>query len=219
MTPDKATPAVIYCRVSTEKQAETMDALLSQEAECRRVCDFRRWDVLEVIQEVQSGAKDVRDGWDRACSLAKEHRGVIVVQDTSRMSRSSSIDRLHNIYRQAASDGYAIYALDFPEVDLTEPTGELMLTMLAAVNRFQRRMTGKKTSASLRAKVARGEPVGRPRSMPAETIKRLRDLRASGLSYERTADALNSEKIPGAHGGRWHKRSVYLACRRYEVTS
>lgn len=215
MTPDQATPAIIYCRVSTEKQAETLNALLSQEAECRRVCDFRRWTVIEVIQEVQSGAKDVREGWERACELAKEHHGVIVVQDTSRMSRSASIDRLHDIYRQALNDSYAIYALDFPEVDLTEPTGEFMLTMLAAVNRFQRRMTGKKTSASLRAKVARGEPVGRPRAMPETTIARLKELRASGLSYERLAVALNDEGIPGAHGGKWHKRNTFLACKRY----
>lgn len=215
MTPAHDTPAVIYARVSTHKQAETPDALLAQEAECRRVCEFRGWRVLEVVREVQSGARDVRDGWERACTIAAEHGGVVVVQDTSRMSRSSSIDRIHSIYRQAHKDGYAIYALDFPEVDLTEPTGELMLTLLAAVNRFQRRMTAKKTSASLRAKVARGEPVGRPRVYDTTVIARLRELSAQGLSYKQVADKLNDLGHRTAHGNAWSKQRVYDTLKRY----
>lgn len=217
MTPAESTPAVIYCRVSTHKQAETMDALLAQEAECRRVCDYRRWHVLEVVQEVQSGAQDIREGWERATALAKEHQGVVVVQDTSRMSRSSSIDRLHNIYGEALRDGYAIYALDFPEVDLTEPTGELMLTMLAAVNRFQRRMTAKKTSASLRAKVARGERVGRPLKMPQETLDIIRGMRDEGSSLQSIADALNAQGLEAAAGGRWFKQTVHKTVQRYKL--
>jgi DNA invertase Pin-like site-specific DNA recombinase len=219
MTPAEQTPAVIYCRVSTHKQAEKMDALLAQEAECRRVCDYRGWVVVEVVQEVQSGAQDIREGWSHACHVAREHGGVVVVQDTSRMSRSSSIDRLHAIYREALADGYAIYSLDFPEVDLTEPTGELMLSLLAAVNRFQRRMTGKKTSASLRAKVARGEAVGRPRVMPAETVDRIRSLHSRGTSYQRIAETLNAEGVPNASGGAWAKQSVYKTVKRYGVAS
>ena len=215
MTPAEATPAVIYCRVSTHKQAETPDALLSQEAECRRVCDFRGWQVLEVVTEVQSGARDVRDGWQRAVDLAREHHGVIVVQDTSRMSRSASIDKLEGVYRQAAQDGYAIYALDFPEVDLTEPTGELMLALLAAVNRFQRRMTAKKTSASLRAKIARGEPVGRPRVYDEAMIARLRELRGKGYSYDTIARSLNADGHTTVNGSAWSKQRVYDTLRRY----
>lgn len=215
MTPAHDTPAVIYTRVSTHKQAETPDALLAQEAECRRVCEFRGWRVLEVIREVQSGARDVRDGWERACSIAAEHGGVVVVQDTSRMSRSSSIDRIHAVYAQAQRDGYAIYALDFPEVDLTEPTGELMLTLLAAVNRFQRRMTAKKTSASLRAKVARGEPVGAPRLYDTTVIERLRDLRAQGLSYIEVAEKLNELGERTVQGSVWSKQRVYDTLKRY----
>jgi hypothetical protein len=33
-------------------------------------------------------------------------------------------------------------------------------------------------------------------------------LRASGLSLAATAEALNTEGVPTAHGGRWHASTV-----------
>lgn len=217
MTPATDTPAVVYCRVSTAKQGEKLTGLQAQEAECRRVCELRGWQVLEVIHEVQSGADDVRDGWNRACELAKTARGVVVVQDTSRISRSSSLDRIHDIYRVALEDGYAIYALDLPEIDLTEPMGEFLLGILAVVNRFQRKQTGKKTSATLRAKVARGERVGRPRVLDPKAVEMMRSLRARGVSLSRIADELNAAGHRNSAGGPWLKRHVAKACDRYEI--
>jgi DNA invertase Pin-like site-specific DNA recombinase len=214
MTPATNTPAVLYLRVSSDKQGESGLGLEGQEAACRRECDRRGWVVQDVITEVQSGKIERRPGLDRALGLTKGVKGVMVAAEASRLTRGSTTHLLA-LYERAAKDGYAIYALDLPEIDITSPSGELMLTLLAAINRFERRMIAQRTSRALRAKIARGEPVGRPRSIPEETIRRIRVLRRAGLSYQGIADALNEEGVRTLAGGQWVKQYVGQAVKRY----
>jgi DNA invertase Pin-like site-specific DNA recombinase len=214
MTPAAQTPAILYLRVSSDKQGESGLGLEGQEAACRRECDRRGWVVQDVITEVQSGKIERRPGLDRALGLTKGVKGVMVAAEASRLTRGSTTHLLA-LYERAAKDGYAIYALDLPEIDITSPSGELMLTLLAAINRFERRMIAQRTSRALRAKIARGEPVGRPRSMPAAITERIRLLRAEGLSYQGIADRLNEEGVRTLAGGQWVKQYVGQAVKRY----
>jgi DNA invertase Pin-like site-specific DNA recombinase len=214
MTPAAQTPAILYLRVSSDKQGESGLGLEGQEAACRRECDRRGWVVQDVITEVQSGKIERRPGLDRALGLTKGVQGVMVAAEASRLTRGSTTHLLA-LYERAAKDGYAIYALDLPEIDITSPSGELMLTLLAAINRFERRMIAQRTSRALRAKIARGEPVGRPRSMPAAITERIRLLRAEGLSYQGIADRLNEEGVRTLAGGQWVKQYVGQAVKRY----
>jgi DNA invertase Pin-like site-specific DNA recombinase len=214
VTPAAQTPAILYLRVSSDKQGESGLGLEGQEAACRRECDRRGWVVQDVITEVQSGKIERRPGLDRALGLTKGVQGVMVAAEASRLTRGSTTHLLA-LYERAAKDGYAIYALDLPEIDITSPSGELMLTLLAAINRFERRMIAQRTSRALRAKIARGEPVGRPRSMPAAITERIRLLRAEGLSYQGIADRLNEEGVRTLAGGQWVKQYVGQAVKRY----
>jgi DNA invertase Pin-like site-specific DNA recombinase len=214
MTPAAQPPAILYLRVSSDKQGESGLGLEGQEAACRRECDRRGWVVQDVITEVQSGKIERRPGLDRALGLTKGVQGVMVAAEASRLTRGSTTHLLA-LYERAAKDGYAIYALDLPEIDITSPSGELMLTLLAAINRFERRMIAQRTSRALRAKIARGEPVGRPRSMPAAITERIRVLRAEGLSYQGIADRLNDEGVTTLAGGQWVKQYVGQAVKRY----
>jgi DNA invertase Pin-like site-specific DNA recombinase len=214
VTPAAQTPAILYLRVSSDKQGESGLGLEGQEAACRRECDRRGWVVQDVITEVQSGKIERRPGLDRALGLTKGVQGVMVAAEASRLTRGSTTHLLA-LYERAAKDGYAIYALDLPEIDITSPSGELMLTLLAAINRFERRMIAQRTSRALRAKIARGEPVGRPRSIPDETIRRIRVLRRAGLSYQGIADQLNEEGVRTLAGGQWVKQYVHVTVKRY----
>lgn len=212
MTPE-GTSAVIYCRVSTREQGDSGHGLDSQEDRCRAEAERRGWIVQEVIRESISGDKAARPQFRRACETARAASGVLVVAEGSRLTRTRG--GVLPLYEQAAKEGWAIYALDVPEIDALSPMGEAVLTIISAVNRLERRLTGQRTSAALRAKVARGERVGRPRTMPAPTIDLLREYRSQGLSLQKIADTLNGHGVPGAHGGRWAKRSVHLALQRY----
>ena len=215
MTPASNTPAIIYCRVSTREQGESGLGLEAQDAACRAECDRRGWVVREVVTEVQSGAKDVRVEFDRARRAAREIGAVVVSAEASRFSRGSTTHVL-SLYEQAAREGYVLFALDLPEIDITSPTGELMLTLLAAINRFERRMIAQRTSRAMRAKIARGEPVGRPRKLPVGTLDRIRGLRAEGLSYSMIADRLNADGVRKlVSDAPWVSQDIYATLKRY----
>jgi DNA invertase Pin-like site-specific DNA recombinase len=219
VTPASNTPAVLYLRVSSQAQGESGLGLEAQEAACRRECVRRGWDVTEVVTEVQSAKTDTRPLFTRACGLTRELGGVLVTAEASRLSRGKTAHIL-GLYEQAAKDGYAIYALDLPEIDITSPSGELMLTLLAAINRFERRIIGQRTSRALKAKQARGEPVGRPRAVPDATVNRVRALRAEGRSYQGVADVLNLEGVPKFSGASpWVREDVFKLVKRYGEAS
>jgi DNA invertase Pin-like site-specific DNA recombinase len=226
MTPAASTPAVLYLRVSSDKQGESGLGLEGQEAACRRECDRRGWVVQDVITEVQSGAKDVRSGFERAKQLAKESKGVIVAAESSRFSRGTVASVLA-MYEQAAKGGYALYALDTPEFDFTSPWGEAMISFFAVINRLSRRETGERVSRALQAKIARGEPVGRPDAISrrdkdpegaermVKIVRLLRELRRQGLSYQGIADRLNEQGVTTFSGGTWAKQYVGQTLKRY----
>jgi DNA invertase Pin-like site-specific DNA recombinase len=216
MTPAASTPAIIYCRVSSDKQGASGLGIEGQEARCREVCTTRGWEIVEVVHETISGDKARRPLFQEACAKAKASGAVIVAAEASRLTRQRG--GVLPLYEQAAKEGWAIYALDMPEIDPLSPMGEAVITIIGAINRLERRLTGQRTSASLRAKVARGEPVGRPRVMPAEIIEQITTLRGAGLSYSKVAEALNERGVRGPDGGTWVKQSVHQTCKRFNLT-
>lgn len=213
MTPASNTPAVVYCRVSTDKQRASGLGLEAQEARCRAECVRRGWVIDRVVVETISGDKALRPRFREACGRARELGGVLVAAEASRLTRRSG--GVLPLYEQAARQGWAVFALDMPEIDPLSPMGEAVIVIIGAINRLERRLTGQRVSGALRAKVARGEAVGRPRAMPAATVAALHELRAEGLSLAAVAEALNLRGVPGAQGGRWFKQSVAAALKRY----
>ena len=105
--------------------------------------------------------------------------------------------------------------MDMPEIDTTSPMGEFILTILAAVNRLERRMIGQRTKDALKAARAKGTVLGRPRAMPADSLALLRDFRKAGLSYRAIAKEMNDLGHPGPQGGKWWDRTVRLALINY----
>lgn len=226
MTPAESTPAVIYTRVSTKQQGDSGLGLESQEARCREECERRGWVVAEVVTEVVSGDKAKRPLFDHACQRARELHGVLVGASVDRIARGGPLTVLP-LYANAAKEGWAVFALDIPEIDTTSPMGEFILTIFAAVGRMEKRITGQRTSHSLKEKFRRGEPVGRPRTIPECVIARIASMRSEGKSLQQIADALNAEGIASRMGPmtsaewqsppRWHKQSVHQAVKRYKV--
>jgi len=79
---------------------------------------------------------------------------------------------------------------------------------------FERELIGERTVAALAAARERGVQLGRPRSLAAESEARLHELRDSGMTLVATAEALNAEAVPTAHGGRWHASTVARISKR-----
>lgn len=226
MTPSASTPCVIYARVSTREQGDSGLGLDAQEAACRQEAERRGWVVLETFREAVSGAKSARPLFSDACDLAATHHGVLLSAKADRVSRGS-VSSVLALHERAAKEGWNVFTLDMPEIDTTSALGEFILTVFAAVARLERRQTSDRTKAAMSEAKRRGVHVGRPRTVPDAVIARMGELRASGLSYEKLSDAMNAEGLRSTMGPHprdhkhtaFHKRSVYLACKRYGVTA
>jgi DNA invertase Pin-like site-specific DNA recombinase len=212
MTPAPHTPAVIYCRVSTDKQGENGLGMEAQAAACIAECERRGWGAITMFQEVTS-AKGPKPELDNAKRIAKEHGAVLVVAKDDRASRSTIETLL--LHDQAAKEGWHFFACNMPNVDTTTPDGRFMATMFAAFAELERGRISDRTKAALAAKKARGETLGRPRRLDALTQDVIRFGRESGQSYEAIAVALNAQGVRGPQGGLWYKQTVRDACKRY----
>jgi DNA invertase Pin-like site-specific DNA recombinase len=212
MTPAASTPAVLYLRVSSQAQGESGLGLEAQEAACRRECERRGWDIVDVITEVQSTRK-ARPLKEQAMQRAREVRGVLVVADDDRMSRSTVETLL--VYERSLREGWHFYSCNMPSVDSTTPEGKFMATVYAGIGELEREKISRRTARAMQAKIARGEAVGRPRALPEETVERALELRAEGRSYQGIADALNAEGVPTLSGGTWAKQYAYQLVKRY----
>ena len=109
---------------------------------------------------------------------------------------------------KAQRQSWGVIALDV-QVDTSTASGEAMANMLATFAQFERRLIGQRTKEALAIKKASGVRLGRPPTVPRAIVRRIRRLRARGLSFRAIADALNQSGVPTAQGGaRWYAATV-----------
>ena len=107
----------------------------------------------------------------------------------------------------AAAEGWSVVVIDLG-VDTTTTHGELIANIMIALAQWERRVIGDRTRSALQAVKARGTKVGRKSGVSPETLRLIRTMRASGLSWQRIADALTEEGVPTSQGGKWHASTV-----------
>ncbi len=83
--------AIIYCRVSTDKQEQDGESLEYQEDKCRRYAELQDHDVLVVLREVKSGFihYSYREQLTLARQMIRDHLAdMVIVWDLRRFSRN-----------------------------------------------------------------------------------------------------------------------------------
>src|SRR5207248_315669 len=139
-------------------------------------------------------------------TLRRGEAGALVVAKLDRLSRSM-LD-FTALMAKATKQGWALVALDCA-VDTTTPAGEAMANVLATFAQFERRLIGQRTREALAIKRKEGVRLGRPRTLPKQVRRRIQRERAKQRSLGAIANALNTDKVPTAHGGaRWHASTV-----------
>lgn len=82
--------AIIYCRVSTEKNTQDT-SLKRQKEELQEFAEVNQFDVIKTIEERHSGFDVERDGIIEALALFKEKQAdVLLIQDDTRLGRGHS---------------------------------------------------------------------------------------------------------------------------------
>lgn len=136
-----------YARVSTEEQNLN-----------RQIDALREYGVDELLTEKMTGTKKDRPELSRL--LDKVRPGdTIVVESLSRLGRSTK--DLLALVEQFDRQGIIFVSLK-ESIDISTPTGKLLLTVLSALCQFERDLTVQRTNEGLQAARARGRKGGRP---------------------------------------------------------
>lgn len=189
--------AVIYCRVSTEKE-EQETSLVRQKNELMKFCEEQHWK-LEASFEDHASSYDVdREGFLSLLAYVSNHQvDYLVVQDMTRLARGNArIAILHllqklNIELVTVDEGTSF---ELNEMDA------LVLNILSAVEEFQRKIHNAKIKRGMQQAVEKGyDPSvnlsnrGNPHGAPKKEvpIEQIRLLREKGYTFDEIAVTLN----------------------------
>ncbi len=202
-----------YVRVSTSEQADSRAGLDAQRAAILDECERRGWTLVAVLEDAGYSAKDLKRPGIRAAldTLRLGRADALVVSKLDRLSRSM-LD-FAGIMAAAQSQSWGMVALDV-NVDTTTPAGEMVANVMATFAQFERRLIGQRTRDALAAKRAQGVRLGRPRAIAPEVERRIRDLRAGGLTLGAVADRLAGEGVKPPGGGVWRPSTLHQVLAR-----
>lgn len=214
------TKAVIYVRVSTDKQADSGLSLEAQRSRCIQYAALYDIDIVEVVSDVQS-AKDLeRPGLDKVQEHLKNGTAnAVLITDLDRLTRS--VEDGINLVKKWFSDesDYTLLSV-FDHLDTRSPEGEFMLTVKLALAQLERKKTARRTKVALQEKRAQlaaiGESLGQKpvEKTDPKTAALILDLFNRGMSHRDITDELNRRGIPSVRGGQWHLTAVYRQVKR-----
>lgn len=192
-------------RVSSEEQAVSGLGAEAQEAAIRAECVRRGWDLVAVYRDLGVSGRispDRRPGLRQAISdLDAGKASVLMVAKVDRLARS--IADLSLLSKVGERFGWDVVALNAP-FDTTTPQGRMMRDMLGLFAELEAAMGSERMRSVAAVRRARGDQLGHPTQVPAVAKARLRQLRETGLSWAKVADAMNGEGWRTSKGALWH---------------
>lgn len=207
--------AIIYCRVSTEKETQ-QTSIERQKSELEKIAEDYGLEVVHVIEEKASGYEIDREGILKLLYLIKEDKAQsVLVQDDTRLGRGHA---KMAILHQLRKDNITIYTIqDEGELRLSE-ADSMVLDIVSIVEEYQRKLHNLKIKRGMRAAVERGyrpqdnlsgERIGGrdKKEVPIEDIVRLRERK---LTFHDIAATLRG------FGYDVSKATVHRRYREYE---
>lgn len=145
--------AVIYARVSSEKQEENTSISMQVEKAQSYAATYD-YHVQDVFQDVSSGGNTDRDGF-QAMMTAIERGGVnaIIVFKLDRLHRS--LKNLLNHKAELEAAGVSIVSVS-EQIDTTTASGKLFFNIIGSFAEFEKDVINQRTSDGKRQKVRKG---------------------------------------------------------------
>ena len=213
---------VIYCRVSSEKQAgEDKISLQTQEEACRAFCIQLGWNVVGVFVDHTTGEDPNRSGLRGVIEAGLKKRfKYLVFYHSDRLSRAGYLDEeMYELIRYH----------DVELVSVTEGSDLGTLGILMAVAAFENRRIRERTSDGRQGAAKKGRVPcgglsygyrkgkdGRPEADPdtAPVVKRIFREDGEGLSGKEIARELDEDGIlPPKGKGLWQPSQIYRILR------
>lgn len=148
--------ALIYCRVSTEEQANEGYSLDAQQKLCSKFAEENGYQVSEVFRdEGKSGTNLNRPALQSLLSKCQEDRSIkaVIIQDTDRLARNAQNHLYIRMFLKKA--GIQFISVSQPMIN-DSAEGNMIDTILASVNQFQSDQNSQKTKKGLQEKFEQG---------------------------------------------------------------
>lgn len=233
MSPHEHTRAVLYIRVSTDKQAEHGHSIDAQRDRLTAYADRYALQVVEVIVDGGESAGTLnRPGLRRAVEMVEAGEAdVIVATKGDRISRN--LRDLLNLAATLAEHGASIATAD-GTFDTTTPVGKAMTQMQGVFAELERELIAQRTREGMAAAKAKGVRLGRPpfgymvedgRLVPDPSkaaelerrraiAERIEQMQGEGMTLRQIAEAFTAEHVPTATGrGTWTAAAVQRIAR------
>lgn len=175
----------IYGRISTADKGQDADLQL---VPLREFCKVRGWTVVgEYVDIGISGAKDKRPQLDKLMDDARKRKlDCVVVWKLDRWGRSLKHLVVSVGELQSLKVGFVSY---MENIDLTTPSGKLMLHVLGAMAEFERELIKERVRAGVENARKKGKHIGR-KALPPIMADKINALRADGHSIRVIAKKL-----------------------------
>jgi site-specific DNA recombinase len=201
--------ALLYARVSTNRQADSGHSLDSQSQALVKKAESLGYKV-ELILESGSGRNTNRPKLNEALSrLGKGLAQALFVQDIDRLARST-IHALE-IAQYAQKKGWRL-VINSLDIDTTSPNGELFLGQLALFAQFESRMTSERVKRQHQARRERGEIWGVTQGYKGNLDPKTRHFivkaHAKGQSLRGIIKELEAKGHKTARGGKWEPATI-----------
>ncbi len=156
MTKIRAMKAVIYCRVSSQKQVQKGDGLGSQETRCREYAKHKGYEVIDVFKDEGITGKLLdRPNIQKMLVFLKAHKKenlVVIIDDISRLARN-----IETHIKLRSSIAEAGGKLESPSIEFGDDSdSRLVEHLLASVAAHQREKNTEQTKNHMFARVMNG---------------------------------------------------------------
>lgn len=153
MNRNNSMKAIIYCRVSTNKDTQET-SLARQEEELLSLAQQYHLDVIKVIKEKASGYDYEREGILEMLSIIKDQDvKIVLIQDETRLGRGNAkIALLHCIMKE----GVSLFSIAHNgELQISE-SDSMVLQIVAMVEEYQRKLHNSKIKRGMKRAVKDG---------------------------------------------------------------
>ncbi|MGN8646922.1 YneB family resolvase-like protein [Gracilibacillus sp. HCP3S3_G5_1] len=188
--------AIIYCRVSTEKDSQET-SIQRQQEELHMFANKYKMEIHKIIQEKQSGYEIEREGiFDMLETFQNGQADTLLIQDETRLGRGNTkIALLHQLNRLNVN----IYTLSHNgELQLSEGDS-MVLQIVSIVEEYQRKLHNAKIKRGMKKAVGNGfnpadnlsnQHLAKGRERKEFPIEEVIRLKRNNLTFQEIASVL-----------------------------
>lgn len=177
-----------YLRVSTDNKGQTTDNQKKQIIDSGfRVDEF-------VSEDGVSGSMKAfeRPAFSEMYSRMQESDTLIIVA-VDRLGRSAS--DILNVIEQFKDRGIKVVVLQFGNLDITSPTGKMIMTCMGAMAELERNMLIERTKAGMARTKSQGTKLGRPLAIHPAILAEMMEKKQQGVTYDVLAEYYEVPRI------------------------